>query len=170
MILLTIEDIIGILENLETVHQTMLEIAGCKKKAIIKNDLESLIQMMNQETKVLKQIELLESQRVEAVHQFLQEKGIKSKLNLNVSELSRLVFDVEEKNRLQSIQSRLSDTLSLLKQTNELNQKLIAQALEFIDYSLDVLVEKPYQEVTYQHPLTERNGGKFQSGYFDSRA
>lgn len=167
---MSIEAIISTLEHLEAVHQKMLEIAESKKKAIIKNDVESLIQLMNQETKVVKQIELLESQRIEAVHRFLQDKGIKSRLNLNVSELSRLVFDIEEKNRLQSIQSRLSDTLSSLKQANELNQKLIQQALEFIDYSLDVLVEKPYQEATYQNPLTDRNGGKLQSGYFDSRA
>ncbi|BFH65564.1 flagellar protein FlgN [Paenibacillus azoreducens] len=166
----SIELLITVLENLDVQHQQMLEIAKSKKNAIIGNDIDTLVKLMNQETKGLKQIELLESKRAEIAQQYLHERGIKSQLNLNITELIRLVFDVEDKKRLQSVQKQLSDTLHSLKQANDLNQKLIEQALSFIDYSLNLLVDTPYQEVTYQNPLTDGTGGKSQSGYFDSKA
>lgn len=49
-------------------------------------------------------IEQLDERRLQAAYEFLQERGIKSKLNLNITELSRLVFDVEDKQRLLHIQ------------------------------------------------------------------
>lgn len=166
---MSVQLLIDLLEQLDLTHINMLELAQQKKKIIIENNVESLIHIMNQETKVLKQIEQLEEQRAGAAHQFLNESGIKSKLNLNVSELSRLVFDIEEKRKLLDVQTRLSNTLKLLKQANDLNQKLIEQSLLFIDFSLEVMVGKPNQEIIYKHP-SERSSVMGRPGYFDSRA
>ena len=49
------------------------------------------------------------------LHIFLQSRGIKSQLELTVTELARLVFDPEEKRKLLDVQSRLSRTLQELK-------------------------------------------------------
>lgn len=98
----------------------------------------------------------------------MQHVGIRSNLNLNLTELSRLVFDPEDKLRLLQIQQKLSDTVRRLKKANELNQKLIEQSLTFIDYSLDLLVGRPNQDFTYHHPSDKGNSAA-RPGLFDTR-
>ncbi|MNC05504.1 FlgN protein [compost metagenome] len=157
-----------ILERLDETHLQMLDLAAVKKQTIMDNKVDGLIDIMNRESKLVKLIGQLEEQRAEAVFIFLQGVGIRSNLNLNLSELSRLVFDPEDKSRLQQVQQKLSDTLQRLKQANELNQKLIEQSLTFIDYSLDLLVGRPNQEFTYHHPA-DKGYTSARPGLFDTR-
>ncbi|MCL6601874.1 MAG: flagellar protein FlgN [Paenibacillus sp.] len=160
--------LIELLERLDEAHQQMLELAATKKDAIMDNKVEGIVEILNRESKLMKLTGQLEEQRAEAAYAFLQGVGIRSNLNLNLTELSRLVFDPDDKSRLLHIQRKLSDTLQSLKKANELNQKLIEQSLTFIDYSLDILVGRPNQEITYHHP-SEKSGGISRPGLFDAR-
>ena len=112
---MAIESIIGVLEQLEAAHAEMLELGERKKEAVVANKVDILISLINQESKLLKRIELIEQQRILAVHQFLEGRGIKSKLNLTISELTRLVFDTAEKKRLLQAQTSLTDVLEKVK-------------------------------------------------------
>ncbi|MFP4975371.1 flagellar protein FlgN [Paenibacillus sp. CN-4] len=165
---MAISTLIELLERLDEVHLQMLDLAASKKQAIMDNKVEELIEIMNRESKYVKLIGQLEEQRAEAAHALLQQVGIRSPLNLNLTELSRLVFDPEEKQLLLGMQQKLSETLTKLKQANELNQKLIEQSLLFIDYSLDLLVGRPNQDITYHHP-SDRSNHNGTSGLFDAR-
>lgn len=160
--------LIELLERLDEAHLQMLELAAIKKQAIMDNKVEGIVDILNRESKLMKLTGQLEEQRSQAAYAFLQGVGIRSNLNLNLTELSRLVFDPEDKARLQHIQQKLSGTLQSLKQANELNQKLIEQSLTFIDYSLDLLVGRPNQEITYHHP-SEKGGAISRPGLFDAR-
>lgn len=157
--------LLEILDQMEVLHQRMLELSEEKRTAIMKNDVDRLITIGNQESKMLKTIGALESERSEAAYAFMQEKGIKSKLNLTVSELARLVFDPEDKERLLGVQSRLARILRELKSLNEINQQLIQQSLSFINLSIDLMVGVPADGYTYTHPANTpagyRNPGFF---------
>ncbi|WP_042195528.1 flagellar protein FlgN [Paenibacillus camerounensis] len=160
--------LLELLERLDDTHLQMLDLAAVKKQTIMDNKVDGLIDIMNRESKLMKLIGQLEEQRGEAAFAFLQGVGIRSNLNLNLTELSRLVFDPEDKSRLQQIQHKLSDTLHRLKKANELNQKLIEQSLTFIDYSLDLLVGRPNQDFTYHHPA-DKGYSSNRPGLFDAR-
>ncbi|MEK5240070.1 flagellar protein FlgN [Paenibacillus sp. FSL L8-0470] len=160
--------LLELLERLDEVHLQMLDLAAVKKQTIMDNKVDGLIDIMNRESKLMKLIGQLEEQRTEAAYAFLQHVGIRSNLNLNLTELSRLVFDPEDKLRLLQIQQKLSDTVRRLKKANELNQKLIEQSLTFIDYSLDLLVGRPNQDFTYHHPSDKGNSAA-RPGLFDTR-
>lgn len=160
--------LLELLERLDDTHLQMLDLAAVKKQTIMDNRVDGLIDVMNRESKLMKLIGQLEEQRAEAAYTFLQGVGIRSNLNLNLTELSRLVFDPEDKSRLQQIQQKLSSTMLRLKKANELNQKLIEQSLTFIDYSLDLLVGRPNQEFTYHHPA-DKGYTSNRSGLFDAR-
>ncbi|SEU14115.1 flagellar protein FlgN [Paenibacillus sp. NFR01] len=161
-------NLLELLERLDDVHIQMLDLAAVKKQAIMDNDVDSLIDLMNRESKLMKMVGQLEEQRSQAVYSFLQGVGIRSNLSLNLSELSRLVFDPDDKSRLLQVQNKLSGTLSELKKANELNQKLIEQSLAFIDYSLELLVGRPNQDITYHHPA-DKGGNAYRPGLFDTR-
>ncbi|UYO05204.1 flagellar protein FlgN [Paenibacillus sp. PSB04] len=165
---MSIQPLLDTLERLVETHHTMLQLGKDKKNVVIKNDIDGLIKLLNQESRIMKQIEVLEKERQEACQLFLRERGIKSLLHLNLTEISRLVFDPEDKVELRKVQLKLSDVLSELKQINELNQQLIEQALAYIDYSLD-LFRTPSEEFTYQHP-SGNSGGSNRPGIFDARA
>ncbi|MFC7558948.1 flagellar protein FlgN [Paenibacillus farraposensis] len=135
----------------------------------MENDINSLVQHLKQESRLLKQVEELEEARMEVSYELLRERGIRSQLNLTITELARLVFDPEDKNKLLSVQSRLSHTLSELKEVNAINQKLIEQSLVFIDYSLDLLVGRPNQEMTYMHP-DQKSNQLARPGLLDTKA
>ncbi|GIP21761.1 MULTISPECIES: flagellar protein FlgN [Paenibacillus] len=166
---MAVQALIESLERLDEAHVDMLDWAGKKRTAIMKNNVDELIGILNQESRIMKRIEQLEQERVTACYEFLHERGVKSQLNLTMTELSRLVFDPEEKQSLLHMQKKLSNTLHQLKELNDLNQKLIEQSLTFLDYSLDLLVGEPEQAATYQHPA-DKNGGRGRPGLFDTRA
>lgn len=160
--------LLEILEQMETSHQRMLELGEQKKTAIMKNDVDRLIVINNQESKIVKAIGALDQHRAEAAYALMQEKGIKSKLNLTLNELARLVFDVEEKARLLDVQSRLAHTLKQLKALNQINQQLTEQSLSFINLSLDLLVGAPADSYTYTHPASAPAGYQ-NPGFFNIR-
>ncbi|WP_433922020.1 flagellar protein FlgN [Paenibacillus taichungensis] len=165
---MAIESIIGVLEQLEAAHVEMLELGERKKEAVVANKVDILISLINQESKLLKRIELIEQQRFLAVHQFLEGRGIKSKLNLTISELTRLVFDTAEKKRLLQAQTSLTDVLQKVKYLNESNQQLIKQSLSYIDFFIETMSFHAESEATYQNPL-EKSYGIARSGLFDTR-
>ncbi|MGF7050611.1 hypothetical protein J2T13_005161 [Paenibacillus sp. DS2015] len=165
-----IERIISVLEKLDVEHQNLIESGQLKKIAIVANEMEQIISLVNQESKIVKKIEELEAERLLSNNLFLKEKGIKSNLNLNLNELSRLVFEPVDKARIQKVQLHLNETLDKLKALNDINQQLIQQAISYIDFSMELLKVYPEQEAFYQHPSDKNHGGLNRPGVFDTRA
>ncbi|MEK5140709.1 flagellar protein FlgN [Paenibacillus sp. FSL M7-0134] len=163
-----LDRLIDVLEQLREAHEQLITLGNQKKEALISNKVDQLILVMNQESKMSKLIDQLEEQRISSAYKFLQGRGIKSKLNLTISELSRLVFDLQDKQRLLSIQARLSETLNELKQLNELNRQLIEQALSYIDFSVETMSYYEEFETTYHRP--DEKNSTIRSGLFDTRA
>ncbi|MDP4098602.1 flagellar protein FlgN [Paenibacillus sp. P96] len=163
-----LDKLIAVLEQLEQSHSEMLDLSQWKRQAIVNNEVDELIKILNKESRFMKQLESLEKARMDSVHEFLQERGIKSLLNLSITELSRLVFDHDDKQRLFDIQQKLSSTLQELKRLNELNQKLIEQSIMFLDLSMEMFSMRPEQEATYKHP-SQAGGAVGRTGLFDAR-
>lgn len=161
--------LVDVLNQLNDVHLHLLELGEAKKQALISNQVDELIQIMKKESRCVKEIEQLEEQRTSSLYEVLHERGIKSKLNLTITELSRLVFDQEEKQQLLQMQATLGDTLQQVKRMNDLNQQLIEQAMSFINFSVESMSYYAEADVTYQHP-GEKHTGSNRSGLFDTRA
>lgn len=164
----SVQRIIESLTLLNDLHKQLLDIAEEKKQVIIKNDVEGLSQLMTKESRLLKQVAEAEGERQQMAQQFLQEKGIRSQLNLTVTEIARLVFQAEERMELLNIQRDLSDTLHKLKERNVILQELLQQSLSFVEYSLNLYMSRPEDEVVYQHPA--QGNSSTPRSMFDTRA
>ena len=160
--------LIELLYRLDEAHLDLIALAGRKKQAIIENKVDDLVQILNKESRQVKIVEKLEEERIQAAYAFLHQVGIRSNLNLNLTELSRLVFDLDEKQRLLEAQQKLSSTLQQLRNANSFNQELLNQALSYIDFSIETMAYPSDDQVTYKHPAA-RTGGFQKSGFFDSR-
>jgi flagellar biosynthesis/type III secretory pathway chaperone len=154
---------------LNDIHDTLFELAEQKKQVLIRNDMEQLTLIVSKENKLIKKIGELDQQRLDAIGQFLIEKGYKPNPKVTLSDLSKIIFNVEEKKALIDLQRQLTTTVHKLRQINIVNQQLIEQSLAFIDYSLDLYVGAPEDEVVYHNPQQQMKAGK-RPGLFDTKA
>ncbi|GAA4873891.1 hypothetical protein GCM10023310_61920 [Paenibacillus vulneris] len=163
------EALIQIMTALNDVHENLLELAERKKQVLIQNDVEQLMQIVSKENKLVKQIGELDQQRVEAIGQFMIEKGYKPNPKVTVSDLTKIIFNVEDKKALLGMQKQLLGNIHKLKELNQLNQQLIEHSLAFLEYSLDLIAGPPEDEYTYKNPQMNTYGSK-RAGLFDTKA
>jgi flagellar biosynthesis/type III secretory pathway chaperone len=154
---------------LNDIHDALSELAEQKKQVLIHNIVEQLTQIVSKENKLVKQLGELDRQRVEVIGQFLMEKGYKPNPKVTVSDLTKIIFNIEDKKTLLSLQKQLLGSIRKLREMNQLNQQLIEHSLSFIDYSLDLIVGPPDDDVIYHKPQ-QGNRGRKGLGLFDTRA
>jgi len=165
----SIDKVILSMTQLNEVHLQLIDLGKEKQRAIIDNDSSNLTRLMTIENRLMKQLNEIERQREAHVNSFLQEKGIHSQLNLSVTELSRLVFDQNDKRLLLEIREELLNNALKLKQQNELTTQLLEHALQFIDFSLNIIVGVD-EDMIYQKPATSSPGHSNKINFFDAKA
>ncbi|MBA2942411.1 flagellar protein FlgN [Paenibacillus sp. CGMCC 1.16610] len=136
---MSVQKLIQTLDALSVIHSRLLELGEQKKKYIIKNDIDALMKCANTESRLIKEIAEIEKQRIHATNYILLERGLKLNPHITVSELAKIVTNINDKQSLIAASGQLSELLLRLKEINELNQQLISQSLQFIDYSLDLI-------------------------------
>lgn len=166
---MSIDKVILSMTQLNEVHLQLIDLGKEKQRAIIDNDSSSLTKLMTIENRLMKQMNEIERQREAHVNSFLQEKGIHSQLNLSVTELSRLVFDQNDKRVLLETREELLNNALKLKQQNELTTQLLEHALQFIDFSLNIIVGVD-EDMIYQKPATSSPGPSNKINFFDAKA
>lgn len=166
---MSVQNVILAMTKLNDVHLEMIDVGKEKQQAIIDNDSSNLTRLMTIENRLLRQMNELEQQRVEQVNFFLQEKGIRSQLSLSVTELSRLVFDPDEKRELMQIRDSLLSNAMILKRQNELTTQLLEQSLHFIDFSLNIIVGVD-EEMIYKKPTDTPPALSNKNNFFDAKA
>lgn len=135
---MSIEKILDTLNKLERMHRSLLELSTKKTEIIKANDMEQLTEILKTEQAHVAAIETLEQQRQMQVIEYFQAKGIAGSDKPTVTQLIE-VATAEEKPELAAIRDRLLAVVDDLKKVNTLNQKLVMQSLQFVNFSLDLL-------------------------------
>lgn len=165
---MSLTDIMQTLEQQTELYEQLLNTAKEKTPVLIHNEVEQLNGLVQRERKLIAQAEKLEQARILHTHRFFSSLGYISRMN-TLRELIRAVNHPEEKQLLLNKQQELQELLGELKRNNDLNQQLIQQSLAFINYSIDLVVDDPAEDVVYQHPQKGPAGGG-RNGIFDTRA
>ncbi|MFF2092610.1 flagellar protein FlgN [Paenibacillus sp. NPDC058174] len=164
---MSVQPIIEILQAQLALYGTLLEIEKSKKPLIMSNDFLQLNVVTQKEKLLVAQAEELESNRSLITLRYFKDIGFRYRVSL-LSEVIKSVSELEPKQKLMQLHEQLTDILKELQQINELNQQLIQQSIAFIDFSIDLMVEDPSEDVVYQHPMNQIGNYK-RSGLFDSR-
>lgn len=165
---MSIAKIIDTLQQQHKLYQQLLELEVSKKPLILVNDVVQLNVVTQKEKILTGQAELLEQNRMLMTARYFIDIGFRYRSGL-LSDLIKSVSNSEEKQMLMDMHDTLTGVLLELKQVNSLNQQLIQQSLEFIDFSIDLMMDDPNEDVTYQHPMNQMSGYKRKMMY-DSRA
>ena len=165
---MSVTGLIHTMNQMIQIHQTLLELSQQKTSILVANQVDKLNQIVNKERNIIKEIKELDNRRIDEINEFLLEKGYKPNPKITIEDFSKLIFKADEKHSIKEAQEKLLRIIGKLKEHSQLNQSLIEQSLAFIEYSLDIVLGPPEDEVVYHKPLQQQNMKR--SGIFDRRA
>ncbi|MGG6433313.1 flagellar protein FlgN [Anoxybacillus sp. D401a] len=139
-------NMIVLMEKLLKLHRGLLQLAKQKTEAIKKSDIGALQDMMNKEQTYVMAIRQLESERMRLLAHLREEER-------TVRCYAKQLEETERATLLQ-LAGDLSETIAQLKQQNELNMQLLQQSLQFIHFTLDVIMPNEH-DITYDPKRTD---------------
>ena len=163
---MSIDPLLSIMEKLEKMHKSLLNLAYQKTELIKVGDMDGLDQMLKDEQTHIAAISQLEQQRQKVVTDYLGAKGIAPSGQATVADVMRVADEPKEKAKLDEISKRLMLIIDDLKHQNDLNQKLIFQSLQFVNMSLELLRPQPNQ-INYSKSAVRGQG--MPKTHFDSQ-
>lgn len=128
------DSLIRILEKQLKLYTSLYGMALSKVDVIKKNDILTLNQMMKNEQKHITAITALENERLKELQQLFQTS------TGTIPTISECIekANVEQKVILEDLYKNLTAILQKIKEQNALNQEMIQQSLQFVNYSLDL--------------------------------
>ena len=134
-----IQELITVLTEEQQLYEKIIPIASEKKNVIIKNNLESLQEITEQEQLAIDQVTVLEKKRSEVIVNI----GIllnRKPEELTLKEIIRLLENQpKEQKQLSQIHDQLKQTVQELKNINIQNKSLIVQSLEMIEFNMNLI-------------------------------
>lgn len=134
-----IEELVSVLENENTHYEELMEIAKDKTNIIVQGDLANLQEVTSKEQSIVDKITSLEKKRLEVI------KDIATVVNtepesITIKEVVEMLKGrPEEQNKLALIHDRLQKTLNYLASINEMNQNLIQESLEMVNFNINLI-------------------------------
>ena len=153
------EVLIDVLEKENQEYERLLVLSMKKTPVIVSEDLDELSKITDEEQIIVSRINNLDAQRNEAIN------DIANVLNKDVDQLKivdlikMLAARPEEQEKLAVIFDKLQENVRNVKRTNEQNRELIQQALELVQFNMNVL-----QSVNKAPETANYNKGAYSTG------
>ena len=153
------EVLIDILEKESQEYEQLLALSMKKTPVIVSEDLDALSQITDEEQIIVSRINHLDAQRTEATN------DIANVLNKDVNQLKivdlikMLAVRPEEQEKLATVFDKLQDNVRNVKRINEQNRELIQEALELVQFNMNVL-----QSVNKAPETANYNKGAYSTG------
>ena len=153
------EVLIDVLEKESQEYENLLALSMKKTPVIVSEDLEQLAKITDEEQIIVSRINHLDHQRNEAVN------DIANVLNKDVEKLKivdlikMLATRPEEQEKLAIVFDKLQDNVRSVKRINEQNRELIQEALELVQFNMNVL-----QAMNKAPETANYNNGAYNTG------
>ena len=134
-----IDELVDTVQKENDIYKKLIPIAEEKTRVIIKNDLDALQKITEQEQLTIEKINALEKKREEVIVNIgtvlSRDPG-----KLNMKAIIRLLEkQPKEQKRLSAIHDELAETLGRLVTINDRNKELINQSLEMIEFNMNLI-------------------------------
>jgi flagellar biosynthesis/type III secretory pathway chaperone len=158
-------ELIETLGSMLELYKALNSIAIRKKDQIIHNNIQELTASQLQESKLLKLLAECEPNARSAMIKVQRDLGVRPKLKITLTEIGKMIYNPSDRQELTRYREELDQVLTDLRSRNGLNQQLLQQAMEYNEFSLDVMFGAPDEEVVYKKPTlqpqSQRRTGKF---------
>ncbi len=144
------DTLIFILEKQLKLYKSLYELAGEKTEMIKSNDIDGLNRLMTDEQKHITAITALEEERIREMEKLFPDRNPLPSLTDCIQ-----TAGPHESDRLEYLYEQLTDILHRTKERNNLNQELIRQSLQFVNFNLQLLRRTP-EQITYRPPAEQK--------------
>ena len=157
------ETLILIMNKLLKLHKSLFELTSKKTDIVKRGDMEALNLLLKDEQTHMTAIAKLEQERLTEVKRLLPD--IENPTLQDITDKA----DPVNKNLLLPLKEELIEVINEIKTRNELNQQLIHQSLQFINFSKSIVMpqEKDYN---YGPPAGKKKQPGHTTGMFNSKA
>jgi len=131
------ENLITALRYEYRTYSEILKIAESKTDSLVKNDVEAIAAITEKERKMAEQTHKLNQAR-EQIIKSLAERLNEDYRTLTIAKLSKLLKE-PYKSQLEEIQKEMSALLAKLTARNEMNKKLLENAIQYLDFNIQLL-------------------------------
>ena len=134
---MSVEKLIGSLDKLLKLHQSLYKLSVKKTDIVKKGDMDALNQILKDEQTHIAAISKFENERKKytaALLPNMEKPTISDCLN---------IIDEENKHILERLRTEIFETVLQIKEKNDLNQQLIYQSLQFVNLTLSLVAPQP---------------------------
>jgi flagellar biosynthesis/type III secretory pathway chaperone len=157
------EKLISTMEKLLKLHKSLYEISQKKTETVKIGDIDALNQILKDEQAHLAAINLIENER-----QKFTVALVPKKVKPTITDCLN-VMGQESSERIGKLREELQSIISQIQQRNDLNQQLIYQSLQFVNFSLNLMRPQP-ENFNYGPDAGKSNPQGQYSGLFNSKA
>lgn len=162
---MSIEEIIGSVDELIQYHERLLAISEQKTAVIIDGNIEELQKLLVKERKEARLLEQAEEKRQAGVQEwFLRRRDSREATLTNMLEV---IKNPMERDQLGRTTIQLTELITKLKQQEELNQALLNQSMKFVQLTMG-MVNPDLKEMNYGKQ--KQTAPTVQHSVFDSQA
>ncbi|MBT2678856.1 flagellar protein FlgN [Bacillus sp. ISL-35] len=156
---MSVESLISIMNKLHKVHKSLYELTVKKTDIVKKGDTAALDQLLKDEQAHMAAINKLEQERAAVSNTILPNASLQEIAEANPAGKEQLLQKKED----------LLDVITEIKARNELNQQLIHQSLQFINFSKSLVMPQE-KEINYGPPAGKKAKPGQSPGMFNSKA
>jgi len=144
-----IQSLLQVMTEEKEIYQALLEASQQKKDILIKNDLPSLSSVIQKESNLLKKAKTVEAHRLSIVDQMALERG----MDADNFPLQTLIGMSEGplKQALSELRTQFGQVVEDLKESNEVNRRLIQTHLEYTSFCIRLMTQTTEQGQMYDN-------------------
>lgn len=157
------ETLIPIMKKMLKLHKSLYELSVKKTDIVKKGDMAALDQLFKDEQAHVTGINKLEQERIA-----LSQETLPAVENPSLLDIANQANPID-KDQLLQLRDNLVEVIADIKTRNELNQQLIHQSMQFINFSRS-LVMPQQKEINYGPPAGKKAQSGKSPGMFNSKA
>ena len=141
----------------------LYDLSRKKSEIIVDGDVDALTRVLSVEQQLVIELGHLENQREKVIEEWALSVGVDPQ-RATLSEIIPFL-NGDTKGRIEKVWNELSEMVSQLRQTNDLNGTLIKNSLEYIDFSIKLLAGQDEAGTVYSKggkaPVKQQNRNLF---------
>jgi hypothetical protein len=153
------------LEQLISVQKQLINFAEQKKTVLIERKIDELNKLVQEETKVVKQLNEFENERMKLVNTLLEKHP-----TLSFSQFVEQIQETGTRNNLQLQLKTLQHLMGDLQSKNKINERLLKDSMSFVQHMIEQVTKSKQQHFNYQSPLGQQKSPTNSQGFFDTKA
>ena len=139
------EEMIEILKKQYEIYQEILKISEKKTDIVVKDKVDELKELVSSEEELIGKFIVLEKRRLSIVKEFGKSKGI-----AEVMKIPQLCeYFPENKEELMKLRGDILSITKKINEKNKLNEKLIKNSLDYINFSVGLITGTGSEPLTY---------------------